>query len=289
MRVVLKLVLVGALTLGVTTAQVFTPPQVRRPAKGADLKEFTVGVDEPGCKDSPLLPRMQGCSILQCDVKEDDSVEIATRSEPDGTVSKEPLDGATEVIYYLCPTRVTHAGIIEFAEAGLAAAGHKVSAKGKDSEDYPLLAVTKDDQWIQISTYQYESKSAYILTAVKVAPEEPVTAEAVEAELAKSGRIALQGLRFDKDKADLPPGGEKLLGDIALILAKKADWKIRVEARGDGPSNDPQSLALSEKRATVVASWLTERGVDKSRLLADGSRSGSDEPCRTCFIDLVKY
>ena len=64
-------------------AQAVTSPTTRHALKDVD-KEIKLGEDEPGCKDSELLARIPGCSIIQCDSKpEAEGVDIQ-RHDPEG-------------------------------------------------------------------------------------------------------------------------------------------------------------------------------------------------------------
>ena len=275
----------------VLTAQVFTPPQVRKPKTSEIPNAFTVGTDEAGCKDSLLLPRVAGCSILQCNSSEDESVEIFNSVDADGSAKEEEIDGASETIYYLCPVKVTHAAIVTNAEARLIKDGYKIIARNKQGDDEALITAVKDRQWVQITTYPYENSSAYIQTALLAGAEEQIDADAVAQELSKSGRVALTGFRFDRDKADLPAGSDKLLGDFAALLAKKPEWKIRVEVQCDESVDAAQCKSLGGKRADAVAGTLVAKGVDKERVTAQplAAPGASTDDTAKAHIQLVKY
>ena len=147
----------------------------RRSLKDLDNKDIKLGEDEAGCKDSTLLPRMPGCSIIQCDTKEADSLEIQVGVSTDGAVQKEAMDGASEVIYYLCPSKLSLSHIAKASDGALSKAGYKIVFNGKDDDDQPLVTALKETQWIQISTYMYNEYSAYILSSVKVPAESQAT------------------------------------------------------------------------------------------------------------------
>jgi outer membrane protein OmpA-like peptidoglycan-associated protein len=275
----------------VLTAQVFTPPQIRKPKEAAIRDAFTVGADEPGCKDSPLTPRIAGCSILQCDADTGDSIDLVTSLDAEGIPKKETYDGATETIYYLCPAKLTNDAIIAAAESRFLKDGYRVAARSKEGDEEPLISVVKERQWIQITTYPYENSTAYIQTTLLAEPEEQIDAATVEQELATSGRVALIGFRFIKDQVDIPAGSEQLFTDLAAVLAKKPDWKIRIEANCDGAADPIACKALGEKRAEAVAGTLIVKGVEKERLTASLlSTAVTDDEDRTrAHIQLVKY
>src|SRR5437879_2195906 len=147
---------------GLLCAQV-TPPAVRKvPGTAKEPEKIKLGEDEPGCKDSALVPRVLGCSIIQCDTKEADGLEIQVGAIADGGIQKESMDGAAEIIYYLCPTRLTLPMIAKLSEGALSKAGYKTVYFGKDGDDFPLITMLKENQWIQVSTYMYDEYYAYI-------------------------------------------------------------------------------------------------------------------------------
>jgi OOP family OmpA-OmpF porin len=232
-------------------------------------KELKLGEDEPGCKDSPLLARIAGCSIIQCDAKESDTLDIQIGVSGEGAPQKESMDGGSETVYYLCPTRMLPAQIVKLSEAALLKSDYKAIYYGKDGEDFPIVTGMKDTQWIQISTYMYNEYSAYIQTAIKVPAENQANSEALAEELIKNGRMVLLGINFEKSGSDLPADAEKMLGELAAFLIRQPDWRIRVEGHVDS-SDENGSVPLSQKRASAVATWLLEHGIDKSRLSIQG-------------------
>lgn len=259
-------------------------------------KELKLGEDEPGCKDSALLARIPGCSIIQCDTKESDTLEIQVGASLEGAPQKESMDGASEVVYYLCPTRMLPAQIVKMLDSSLMKSGYKTIYYGKDGDDFPLVTGMKDTQWMQISTYMYNEYSAYIQTAMKVPVENQATSEALAEEMGKTGRVALYGINFEKGKSDLPADAEKMLVDIVAFLVRQPAWRIRVEGHVDS-SDENGSMPLSQKRASAVASWLLEHGIDQSRLSIqgfgdskpEGDKSTEDGRAKNRRIELVRF
>jgi outer membrane protein OmpA-like peptidoglycan-associated protein len=287
-RLILLLAIAGGGSL--LPSQVFRPPQVRSP-KSPGLQAFTVGADEPGCKDSALLQRVAGCSILQCEADTATTAEVITALNLEGVSKKEEFEGAAETIYYLCPSKVTHASIVASAEARFVKDGYKVVARSQDGDEEPLISAVNGRQWVQITTYTYENSSAYVQTTLLADPEEQIDAATVEQELAKSGRVALTGLKFDKDAIVLPAGAEQLFADLAVLLAKKPEWKIRIEANCDESVDSAACKSLGEKRAEAVAGTLVAKGVDKGRLTASplSAPPAEDEDRGRAHVQLVKY
>ena len=274
----------GVLAFSIAAQTPASTAPARRTVKDIDAKEIKLGEDEPGCKDNALLPRIIGCSIIQCDSKETDTVEIQVGVSTDGAVQKESMDGATEVTYYLCPARLTLPHIVKTSDLGLTKAGFKTVYNGKDDDDQPIVTGFKDTEWFQISTYMYNEYSAYIVSHVKVNPESQATSDALAEEMNKNGRVTLSGLEFEKEKFDVPQDAEKLLAEVAALLVRQPDWKIRVEAHGAEGQDRQANIALCQKRASAVAAWLLDHGIDKSRLSIQGISEGASQR-----IELVRF
>ena len=195
------------------------------------------------------------------------------------------MDGSSEVIYYLCPSKVTLSNIAKSSDSALTKAGLQVVFNGKDDDDQPLVTALKDTQWVQISTYMYNEYSAYVFAALQVPPESQATSEALAEEMLKSGRVTLAGLNFDKEKADMPPDAEKILAEVAALLVRQPGWKIRVDAYSSEAADKQANAVLSQKRASAVATWLLDHGIDKSRL----SINGLGEADAAQRIELVRF
>jgi outer membrane protein OmpA-like peptidoglycan-associated protein len=256
-------------------------------AKDSD-KEIKLGEDEPGCKDSTLTPRLAGCSIIQCDTKEADTRELVVGASTEGVVQKELLEGPSEILYYLCPSKVSLNSIVKQSESTLTKAGFKTVYSGKDDEDQPLLTLFKDMQWIQISTYMYNEYSAYVFTAIQDTPETQISSEAFAEEMTKSGRVVLSGLFFDKEKFELPADAERVLSEVMKLLVRQPDWKIRVDGYTEDAGEAAANVSLSQKRASAVASWLLEHGIDRSRVSIQGMGNGKESDIKS-RIEIVKF
>jgi len=281
--------------LGSLNAQVGA---ANRAASKDSEREIKLGEDEQGCKDSALLARIPGCNIIQCDTKpEAEGIEIQVGATQEGTPQKEAMDGSAETLYYLCPSRVTVGQIGKLSEAALGKAGYKIVYFGRDGEDFPLVSALKDTQWVQVTTYMYNDYSAYVQTAIKVPAELQASSDAMADEMTKNGRVVLTGLVFEKDESDLSAESEKMLADIAAFLVRQPDWRIRVEGHTESGPDKAATLALSQKRASSVASWLLQHGIDKSRLSIQGYGDGkpiadnstADGRMKNSRIELVKF
>ena len=279
-----------AISGGSLAAQVAPPTAKRVAGKDVQQEKLKLGEDEPGCRDSALLARIPGCSIIQCDSKEADGLEIQVGASPDGAIQKEAMDGAAEIIYYLCPARITLPQIVKLSDAALAKAGYKTVFYGKDGDDFPITTGLKDNQWVQVSTYMYDEYSAYIQTALKVPMETQASTDAMAEEMSKTGRVVLHGIGFDKQN-ELSADSEKILSDINAFLVRQPDLRIRVESHTDTAGDKAANMTTSQRQASALAAWLLLHGIDKSRISIQGmgdTKPGPDA-AKNSRIELVKF
>jgi outer membrane protein OmpA-like peptidoglycan-associated protein len=74
------------------------------------------------------------------------------------------------------------------------------------------------------------------------------------------------GILFDVDKSDLRPEAKANLEDLAKILNKYEDTNILIEGHTDSDGSESYNLALSERRARSVASYLAMQNVSSGRM-----------------------
>lgn len=78
------------------------------------------------------------------------------------------------------------------------------------------------------------------------------------------------GITFDTGKANIKPGFNPVLDDIANVMTKYPETKIEIQGHTDNVGSDADNLRLSELRAQSVRSALSSRGVSSSRITAIG-------------------
>jgi outer membrane protein OmpA-like peptidoglycan-associated protein len=89
--------------------------------------------------------------------------------------------------------------------------------------------------------------------------------------LAAKGRVATQGILFDTGSDRIRPESTPTLADIGQMLQQHADLKLRIEGHTDDVGDDAANLALSEKRAAAVKTYLVAKfSLDGARLETQG-------------------
>jgi OmpA-OmpF porin, OOP family len=98
--------------------------------------------------------------------------------------------------------------------------------------------------------------------------------------LIADGRIATQGILFATASAQIRPESTPTLNDIAQMLERHGDLRIRIEGHTDSVGSAAANQRLSEQRAQAVVDHLVNRaGVAADRLEAAGM--GETEPVDT--------
>lgn len=230
--------------------------------------------DAEGCKDTPVLTRLPGCRILRCESKEFDAMDLQVGPiKESGDAPMRTLEGATDTVTYVCPARLSSLQIVRNAENALKTAGFTVVFSGKNGGDTPTVTAQKGPRWAQVYGEPWNEFSGYVLQTVSVqamAQKMEATADSLSKALNQSGRVAVYGITFDTGKSTLRPESEKVLTQIAALLASNPSWKMRVEGHTDNVGEDAANITLSEQRAGAVVDWLTRHGIDRSRLTSIG-------------------
>lgn len=81
----------------------------------------------------------------------------------------------------------------------------------------------------------------------------------IERALAENGRAIVYGIQFDFGSADLRADSEQVLDEIADILQRNPDWRVRVDGHTDAIGDTQSNLELSRRRAASVRDDLVRR------------------------------
>jgi outer membrane protein OmpA-like peptidoglycan-associated protein len=98
-----------------------------------------------------------------------------------------------------------------------------------------------------------------------------VSADEMSKAISASGRVALYGILFDSNKAEIKPESKPALEEIAKLLKKEPNLKLHVVGHTDNVGGFEFNLNLSKRRADAVVTALTkEYGIAFVRLTANG-------------------
>ena len=83
--------------------------------------------------------------------------------------------------------------------------------------------------------------------------------------------LVINDLQFVANKAELLPGEEKRLDQIATLLKKVPKNQILVEGHTARVGDESDEMGLSLERAHTIVKELTVRGVSKDQFITKGS------------------
>ncbi len=96
----------------------------------------------------------------------------------------------------------------------------------------------------------------------------------VKAEI--GSKVVLKNIFFDVGKSDLKPESIAEVENIRELLIANSTLKVQINGHTDNSGNAASNKTLSLKRATAVVTYLTQKGINATRLSAKGY--GSERP-----------
>jgi OmpA-OmpF porin, OOP family len=79
-----------------------------------------------------------------------------------------------------------------------------------------------------------------------------------------------QKVHFATDKSKIYPDSFPMLNEVAEVLKSRSEIKVRIEGHTDSRGTLKHNMKLSQARAESVRQYLVERGIDLSRMEAQG-------------------
>jgi len=98
-----------------------------------------------------------------------------------------------------------------------------------------------------------------------------------DSEFVERGKITLDGVKFEFNKAKLKPESKKALDKAIAVLKKNEGIVVRVAGHTDNVGNKQYNRKLSQRRAEAVRKYLIEKGgISPKFLIANGY--GDEKP-----------
>jgi outer membrane protein OmpA-like peptidoglycan-associated protein len=121
---------------------------------------------------------------------------------------------------------------------------------------------------IEISAFGYQTKTEKIrITKNDTNPYK----YSVKLEKIKVGQtVVLQNILFEKASSVLLPESFTELDKLLKFLQDAPEVKIEIAGHTSSEGDDAYNMRLSQERAEAVVFYLTEKGIDKKRIVAKG-------------------
>lgn len=152
-------------------------------------------------------------------------------------------------------------------------------------------SVDEDDSWETVNTSEWvsggnpekDTKSKTERLKKKIEEHQAKSAKAIapiSVDNTEAGiRLTIQNLQFKADSAELLPGEEKRLDQIAEILRLAEGAQFLIEGHTASTGYEAGEMKLSKERADSIAAALSTRGIGSERFICKGS--GSKKPVAT--------
>ena len=135
-------------------------------------------------------------------------------------------------------------------------ASDEKKASGKSSSAKDTAAKTEK---LKKQIEEHQTKSAKVTA--------PISVDNTEAGI----RLTIQNLQFKADSAELLPGEEKRLDQIAEILRLAEGAQFLIEGHTADTGYEAGEMKLSKERADSIAAALSSRGIGSERFICKGS------------------
>lgn len=232
--------------------------------------------DAEGCKDHPLLTRLENFYISGC---EQNYNELQLHTTSSKTETKE---GNLFHLYY----RYNFDGgakaksalqVIKNYEMAITKNGGKMLYKNSNGMEGPIeatynLSANDKEYWVQLNSFAGTDNAieAFSLNILEIeAMKQEVTASEMFEAITKNGFIALY-INFETGKSAIQPQSESIIDQIADMLKQNPGLRISIEGHTDNVGSEKSNQILSELRANAVVKALIVKGINAARLTAKG-------------------
>jgi OmpA-OmpF porin, OOP family len=236
-----------------------------------------VAADLEGSRDHPMFTRLPGFHIEGYTASDFDSHDFSVTDK--GDRAERTVEGRKTVITYMLDEGRKPASALQivrnYDNAVKPIGGRTLYENTDPGNRIVTLVMNKagNEVWLEVTA---AGGDGYVLTVVeKAALVQEVTANDMLAALQRDGHVALY-VQFDTGKATIRPESEKILVEVASMLAAQGQLRLAIEGHTDNAGSASANKPLSQQRAQAVVTALTARGIAGARLTAAGF--GSEKP-----------
>jgi OOP family OmpA-OmpF porin len=225
--------------------------------------------DAEGCKDHPLFSRMPNVYINRCEESEFDAVEFR---DPDQGGKSVKVEGHKYMIKYCTQPEFEGKRSSLQVTRNYANAIKRIGGKTYEENEWDVyLKLIKEGKeiWAEVKTQSYGGDEIFLTIVEKQAMVQEVVADAktMAQDISATGKVAIYGIYFDSNKAEVKPESDPSLKEIAKLLSQDAKLKLYVVGHTDNVGGLDYNMKLSQARAEAVVKVLTAKyRVDTNRL-----------------------
>jgi outer membrane protein OmpA-like peptidoglycan-associated protein len=227
--------------------------------------------------EHPVIKPMNGATLIEDTSRADDFGQMLVRYRLDGKTIDETAEGKFWHLEYQLENRDTSRDEIM---ANYAAEAERVGGEVLDRRGTRLrLRIVNRGGGTTWAILDARTNGAYELEILDEAGLDlslEFDSAAMFDALTRDGKVAIYGILFDVNLADLRPGSGEVIDTVAEVLKVNPGLRVEVQGHTDSTGAAERNRQLSLDRAQSVAAALALYGVEPSRLVPRGF--GPDQP-----------
>jgi outer membrane protein OmpA-like peptidoglycan-associated protein len=161
-----------------------------------------------------------------------------------------------------------------------------------------ILVYSSEDNLIKIMTHEKGGKFQYKPMMVEMSKLKDIEIDDPWLDLVADNKppgpnkrsignkTIIENILFETNKYDLLPQAVQILDKVVLVMNTNKKIKLELSAHTDSKGNDADNLKLSQLRAKTVREYITNAGIDPSRIVSVGygetrllNKCKNDVPC----------
>lgn len=203
--------------------------------------------------------------------------EILFQAEGD-ELERNKGDNLVAEIYGVTPSNTdqAHPDMASLTAVDLKKSQYLAAKLAREEGDVYVSVLAIEGSWMAAGAFKIPEKTTVVRFDVcEVKSMKPrmvtVSADEMASQITSMGKVALYGIFFDFNKADVKPESALTLAEIARLLNGNSRLKLLVVGHTDGIGSFETNRTLSQKRAeAVVASLVSGHGINSNRLFPVG-------------------
>jgi OOP family OmpA-OmpF porin len=225
--------------------------------------------DVKGCKDHPLLTRMSNFYIQDCETRDFDKMDFVNSEGEDMTV-----EGKYYYISYYINEGVQAPSDLQILRNFINAIQNIGGVKVYEGRYDAYLKAEKGGAitWVHVRSWNDgEGYDLHICEEKAMTQEVTADAKSMARDIGATGKVAIYGIYFDFNKAEVKPESNPVLKEIASLLKQNPKMNLYVVGHTDNVGALNTNMDLSQRRAdAVVQALVSKYGADAKRLKAQG-------------------
>ena len=237
------------------------------------LRAASDPADKAGSRDPNLFSRMPGFHIYNYEELEFDRFEF-----PVASGKTQAVEGRHVHVDYYANDGITLPSALQVTRNytnSVKAIGGKVVYEYEDGgRYYTTFQVVKGnaESWAFVEGSGNGMYNVHVVEKEAMRQGVVANADAMAGSIRDTGKVALYGITFDTDKADVKPESGPALAEIVKLLKGDPRLAVYVVGHTDNAGAFDHNVKLSQARAAaVVAVLTTKHGIAAARLTSFGA------------------